>query len=87
MLAHVDPTDQHLTVGRVEQPRDQVEQRGLARAGAPDDGERLARLDAEVEVVQHRLLGARERELGVPQLERHRAGELGDAVGGIDHRR
>src|SRR3954454_8177074 len=84
---HVDPPDEHLALGRVEQPSDEVEERGLARPGAADDGQGLAGIDAEVEVVQHRLLRARERELGGAHLERRRSGELLDAVGRCDHRR
>ncbi len=41
--AHVDAVDEHLALGHVEEPRDQVEQRGLAGAGAADDRGRLRR--------------------------------------------
>ena len=37
-VADVDAVDQHRALGGVEEPGDQVEQRGLARAGAADDG-------------------------------------------------
>ena len=46
-LAHVDAVDQHRAVGDVEQPRQQVDQRGLAGAGAADDRGRLAGLGGE----------------------------------------
>ena len=37
--------------GRREAAGDQVEQRGLARAVRPDDADRLARRDHEIEIV------------------------------------
>ena len=49
LVAHVDAVDEHGAAGRVEEPRDEVEQRGLAAAGAADDRARLARLRARSE--------------------------------------
>ena len=43
--------------GRVE-AGEELDQRGLAGAVQPDDGDRRAGLDLEVEAVEHRLIGA-----------------------------
>src|SRR6266542_1331226 len=45
--------------GHVVQPRDERHQRGLARPGGADQGHRLARLEGQVDVVQHRAVGVR----------------------------
>ena len=42
-VAHVDAADEHVALGAVEQSQDEVDERGLARAGAPDDRGGLAR--------------------------------------------
>ena len=68
-LAHVDAVDEHRAAGGVEQPRDQVEQRGLAAAGAADDRGDLAGPRDQVDAAQHRLLGAGVAELDVAQLQ------------------
>ena len=45
--------EEHAAGGRLEQPGDDVEQRGLAAAGVADDRDELALLDAQRDVVQH----------------------------------
>src|SRR6476469_886508 len=64
----VRAVDPDLAAGHVDQPGDQVDQRGLAGAGAADDGRGLTGLGAEGDVPQHRVDRAR-----VPELD---AGEL-----------
>ena len=49
-LADVDAADRHGARRRLVQPRQQVDQRRLAGAGAADERDRLARLDAEADV-------------------------------------
>ena len=44
---------------RIVEPLDQLEDRALARARRPDDGDGLARLDFKREIPQRRSLGAR----------------------------
>src|SRR6266540_991875 len=68
-LAHVDAVDQHAAGGRVEQPWDQVEQGGLAAAGAADHGGHLARSGDQVHAAQHGLLRAGVVELDPAQLQ------------------
>jgi hypothetical protein len=58
---------------RREDPRDQLEQRRLARAVPPDDPEGLARLDVEIDVAQRPEL-ARLRELPAEDRLLQRAG-------------
>ena len=52
-VAHVDAVDGDAAVGDVVEARHQHGERRLARAGEPDQRERLARLDLEVDVVEH----------------------------------
>ena len=51
--ADIDPVDQDLPCGGIVEARDQVDQRGFARAGRAQDGDRLARLGRQVDRVQH----------------------------------
>ena len=55
-VAHVDAVDADRAAGRVEQARDEVDQRRLAGAGRADDRGGLARLGREGQVVQHGVL-------------------------------
>ena len=68
-LADVDPVDQDRSAGRVEQPRQQRDQGGLAGAGGADHRGGLARPGGEGDVAQHRRLRAGVGELGVRQLD------------------
>ncbi len=54
--AHVDAVDQHATFADVVEPAQQVHERGLAAAALADDAHRLAGLDLEVDVAEHRLV-------------------------------
>ena len=56
-LAHVDAVDEHAPCLHVVEARDQRCQRRLARAGAPDQRERAALGDVEIDLVQDRPLG------------------------------
>ena len=85
-VAHVDAADEHPAVGGVEEAGDEVDQGGLARAGAADDGRRRAGRDREVDVAEHGVLGAGVVEADVVQLEVAAAGEGGDGVGGRSRR-
>src|SRR5437762_862526 len=58
-LAYVDAVDEEAPLPDVEEARDQVQQGGLARAGAADDGGGLAGPDPEFDVLEYRLLAAR----------------------------
>ena len=49
-VADVDAVDRHPAVRHVVETRHEHRQRGLARAGEPDERDRLARLDLEVDV-------------------------------------
>src|SRR5581483_12417965 len=68
-LAHVHPVDEYRAAGHVEQPRYQIQQRGLPGAGAADDRGRAARPGDQVDAVQYRLLGARVPEVHRAQLQ------------------
>ena len=52
-VAGVDPADEDCAPRRVVEARQEVEERRLPRARRPADGDDLARLDHEVEAVQH----------------------------------
>jgi hypothetical protein len=86
-VAHVDTVDQHAALGDVGEARHQVDERGLAGAGAADDRRRRAGLDAERQVGQHGALGARVGEADAAELERAPLGDLGDGVVGLAHGR
>ena len=58
-VVHVDAADLHRALGAVEQPEDEVDERGLARAGTPDDRGRLTGCGRERDAREHRVLGAR----------------------------
>ena len=52
-VAHVVPVDAHRAAGRVVEPGQHPGHGGLAASGAPDQGDRLARAQVQVEVAQH----------------------------------
>ena len=56
-LAAVDPVDGDPATVDLVEPHQQVDQGRLARAGRSDDGDHLARLHDEVEVLDERHLG------------------------------
>src|SRR5690606_24057895 len=58
-LADVDPVDQHAAVGHVVETRDQPHEGRLPRSGGADDGGGQAGGGDEVEIGEHRGLGAR----------------------------
>ena len=72
-VARVDAADEHAAAGRVVEARQEVEQRGLARAGRSADGDDLARLDDEVDAAQHLVLAA-VREVYCLEAHAERAG-------------
>ncbi len=51
----VDPVDQDFAAGDIVKAGQQVDDGGLACAGWSDDGDRLARLRLEIDVLKHRL--------------------------------
>ena len=53
-LAHVDAVEEDGAGRRLVQPRQQVDERRLARTGGADERRRLARLDAERHVLERR---------------------------------
>jgi hypothetical protein len=73
--AQVGAVDPHAALRRVVEARQQLDQRGLARAGRADERHRGARLDHEVDVVEDLLglLGVAERDV----VELHPAAALG----------
>ena len=50
---HVGAVDQHAARGRVLQPGDDAQQRGLAAARRADEDDELAVVDLEVDALQH----------------------------------
>ena len=69
VVADVDAVDRDPAAGHVVQPGDQRGQRGLAGAGGADQRERLARAQVEVDVAQHRGVGAGEGEVDVLEAQ------------------
>ena len=69
-VAHVDSVHQDGPLRDVEQACDQADQRGLARAGAADDGGGLARPAGERDIGEHGMLGARIAESCGAELHR-----------------
>ncbi len=55
---------EHDAVGRHQQSRDQIEQGGFAAARVPDQGDELARIDLEGDILER-------DERALPGLERH----------------
>ena len=55
-LAHVDAVQEHRAAGRIEQPRNQADQRALARSGVTHDGHRRAGRNAQVDPFSARPL-------------------------------
>ena len=51
-VGHVAPAQPHLATRGRERPRDDVEQRALARAVGPDEADQLALADGEAHVVE-----------------------------------
>ena len=82
-VAQVVPVDRDATAGRVVEPGEQLDDRRLARARVPDEGDRPARRDRERDAVQDLgpALGVRE----VNVVERHLAPDLRQLarVGGV----
>ena len=52
VLLDIAPTDEHLALPHVVEPRDEVDERRLARARTADDADGLAAADAERDVVE-----------------------------------
>jgi len=82
--AHVDPVDEHSPSSHVVKARDETDERRLAAPGTADDGDRLARLDAEVDAGEHRLLGVRVAELDVTELDAADERHVAHGVRGVD---
>jgi hypothetical protein len=72
-IAQVDAVDEDPSFLRVVKPADELEQRRLAGAVAPNHCQRLARLDGEAQIGERVLLGAgiRERDAFEPDLSTH----------------
>src|SRR5262245_56292412 len=68
--------DQYLARSRLEQTEDDLRERCLAAARGTDDRDRLARFDAQVHVLQHRLLEVGITETHAAQLDRGVSGRL-----------
>ena len=51
-VADIDSIDQKCAIGHVVKTRDQRDEGGLAGPGGTDDGNRLSRLDVEIDVVE-----------------------------------
>ena len=71
-LAYVDPAEVDVVngddaVGRVIEPAEQLDQRRLAGAVLPDDGDGRARRQHQVDPTQHRPVGARVGEVDIGQ--------------------
>ena len=69
VLAQIDAVEQDLAFGGVVEARDQLDHGGLALAVFADQGDALAGLDGEVEVLQHAALGAGIGEGDVAEFE------------------
>ena len=75
VVADVDAVDEHGAVVDVEQARDERGDRGLAGARRADEGDGLAGLDAQRQVVEHRPAAVGERDVaqldGATDRDRH----------------
>ena len=56
-LAQIDAAEDDRTVGRVEEPRQQLDQRGLSASRRPDDRGDRPRLEHQVDPAQHLVIG------------------------------
>ncbi len=82
-VAHVVPVQQHAPLGRVHEARDEVDQGGLAGAGAADDRDGLPCAGGEGDVLEHGSLGAGIGEGDVLEGQLDRALDLADPVGAL----
>ena len=70
-IAQIVPVDGDAPFGGIVEARQQVDDGGLARAGGAQQGDRLARLGLEADILQHRLAAAEVAEGDI--LEAHPA--------------
>ena len=84
--AHVDPVDLDRPAGDVVEARDQVADRGLARAARPDQRDEMARFGSEADALEGVSFDSGVAEIDV--RERHPAADRGhrkiDGVGRVD---
>ena len=69
VVPHVHPVHQHRAAGHVVEPGHQLDDGGLARAGLPDQGHRLARRHHQVHPGQRGALASRVAEAHVAELD------------------
>src|SRR5690606_10048590 len=79
VVTHIDAFDEHSPGSSVEQARDQVDERGLACAGRPDDGDGLTRTDGEAYVLEDSVRRPRIREADPRELDPAGQRATGDA--------
>ena len=90
-VAHVDAVDAHGTGGDVVEARDEQRDRRLPRSRRADDRDTLARLDRELEALEHRLrpqvpeADAAELHPAPHRRQRLGIGLLGDERVGVEH--
>ena len=77
-LPQIHAVDQNASLIHVIEAGDQVDERGFARAGRPDNRDDLARRDVQTDVVQHGMIGIVAE---CDALELHRARHLPDSDG------
>src|SRR5581483_1037856 len=65
----IDAVDEDAARGGVVEPRDEVDERGLAAAGGADQGDGLAGLDPDADTVERLAAGAQVRERDLLELE------------------
>ena len=79
----VHPVQQHLAAGDVVEAGDQVDEAGLAHAGAAHDGDGLAGPGHKVDVVEHVVAAAPGLVLEVHMAELHLTGGSGQLTDGV----
>lgn len=62
-LPHLHAIDPQTPAGRSERAANQPQQRGLATAGIPHDGDDLSTMRGQIDVFEHRALAIGEREI------------------------
>ena len=68
-LARVASVDQHLSLRRLVEPADQIDQRGFARARFADDGDRRSLGNGKVEVFKHVFVAVGVHEADVAEFD------------------
>src|SRR5215216_3626085 len=84
-MPHWHPIDEYRVIRRVNQPRNQTDERGLSAPRPADKRDRIALLDLQIDVLQYRLSVISESQVAKLNLSFDRRPFIG--LGRISYRR